>query len=195
MADGREWIGGDKCYRKEEIEKARLNAQHVGRGWELEGVQKWSRRWIQGFLRDLGQDHIVSYLINPALQTMVIRAEHEKCLTASAVSAVRPRPSPKHTLVSSPGSPFYIHRKPVEGYTTMHKSEYEYCVGAIQCMGTSPLPQKSLSLAIEHLHAYYVEMPGIPVTIPAFDWLVGIVCFFGLCARVCAFVCTHAHVK
>lgn len=40
MADGREWIGGDKCYRKEEIEKARLNAQHVGRGWELEGVQK-----------------------------------------------------------------------------------------------------------------------------------------------------------
>lgn len=40
MADGREWIGGDKCYRKEEKEKARLNAQHVGRGWELEGVQK-----------------------------------------------------------------------------------------------------------------------------------------------------------
>lgn len=90
MADGREWIGGDKCYRKEEIEKARLNAQHVGKGWELEGVQKWSRRWIQGFLRDLGQDHIVSYLISPALQTMVIRAEHEKCLIASAVTAVRP---------------------------------------------------------------------------------------------------------
>lgn len=53
---------------------------------------------------------------------------------------------------------------------------------------------ESLSLAIEHLHAYYVEMPGIPVTIPPFDWLVRIVYFFGLHARKRAFVCIHVHV-
>lgn len=58
---------------------------------------------------------------------MVIRAGHDKCPTASAVTAVPP-------LVNSPGSLFYIQRLSVESNTSVLESESEYGVAAIQCM-------------------------------------------------------------